>query len=151
MFGAGIDHLDSLVLHDLGRELLNGDRGQRIVGHVPPPRRAMTARLHQPVTDRGPVDIPHEGIDVGGDVHAEVEMVGMFVHVERQHRNSVHHCLGVIEGDLVVEPAVPARVAQQNPARTPAEGLAEGDELLSPRGDAAELQLQRGRHRRGNL
>src|SRR4051812_43761348 len=49
----------------------------------------------------------------------------------------------VVRRPLVHEPAVPGRVAEQNPARATGERLAHGDELRAPALDAAEVVRER--------
>ena len=51
-------------------------------GSDPGPRPVSDAAM--PVADALPVDVLHEGVDVGARLGAEVEVVGVLVHVERQ-------------------------------------------------------------------
>ena len=54
-------------------------------------RRAREAR-------RGarPGDVGHEGVDIAAGIGAEVEMIGVLVHVERQQRRAAGERMGVV-------------------------------------------------------
>ena len=43
-----------------------------------------------PLDHGRPVDVAHEGVDVRGGVRAEIQVVRVLVHVQRQDRRSIH-------------------------------------------------------------
>lgn len=49
------------------------------------------------VRDALPVDVRHEGIDVGAGLGAEVEVVGVLVHVKRQRHPDIGQRVGVVD------------------------------------------------------
>src|SRR5262245_4952125 len=71
-------------------------------------------------------------------------MVSVLIHVEHEDWRRADHGMGVINGDLVVEPTVVGRIAQHDPARPSSQRLGGGDELAPPLADATEVPFERG-------
>ena len=84
--GRGVQHLQVIPPSDAGGELLDGERRQARVGGVLPRQGAIGRDRGDPRGDSPPVDVSHEGVDVGGGVRAEVQVVRVLVHVEGQDR-----------------------------------------------------------------
>src|SRR5438046_961342 len=82
------------------------------------PRRRYLARVLEAALDRLPVDIAQERVDVGRRVRAEVDVIGVLVHVEREQGDAARDRLAVIGSVLIDEPAVPRHPRQQHPPRT---------------------------------
>ena len=89
------------------------------------------------------MQVGHHLIDIGGRLRAEIEMIGMLVHVEREYRHPTRQAVRVIRRPLVDEPAQPLRPGQDHPARTACERFCHCNEFGSPRRDAAEIPLER--------
>jgi hypothetical protein len=53
-----------------------------------------------------PGDVVHEGIDIGRGIAAEVDVIGVLVHVERQHRRAAGQAVGVVGRPDVAERTV---------------------------------------------
>ena len=70
----------------------------------------------------------------------------MLVHIKHQYRHRADHRMGVIDGDLVVEPTVVGRITQHDPARPARQRPGGGDEVIPPLADATEVSLERGRN-----
>src|SRR6516165_9467985 len=86
-----------------------------------------------------PADRLHEGVDVACGFGAEVDVVGMLVHIERQDRRAARERVAMVRRPLVDELAVARRPRQQHPAGAAAERLAHGDELGPPALERAEI------------
>jgi hypothetical protein len=107
--------------------------------------------VHAPLVaqvDPGPVDVGHEGIDVSTGGRAEVHVVRVLVHVQRQNGHATGQRMRVVGRPLVDERALARLEDQQHPARAAGQRLAHADELFTPAFDAAEVGLQRQPHRR---
>src|SRR5262249_14720276 len=83
-----------------------------------------TRRLHPDsvlvtVLRGAPVDVAHERRHIGDRVSAEVEMIRMLVHVEREHRDRAGDGRAAVGDALIDEPARARQPAQQNPAGAP--------------------------------
>jgi hypothetical protein len=115
------------------------------------PRRRDLERVLVAVLHRLPVDVAHEGVDIGPMVGAEIDVIRVLVRVEREDRNPACDRLGVLRGELVDEPAVARDVDQHDPARSAAQGVAHCHELVAPALDRAEVARQRLRERRLRL
>src|SRR4029450_10518723 len=77
------------------------------------PRRVLVALLR-----RWPIDVALERIDVGRGVCAEVDVVGVLVHVERQDGDAPCRRLAVIARVLVDEATISRPIPQTEPTRT---------------------------------
>jgi hypothetical protein len=80
----------------------------------------------------GPIDVAHEGRDVGAGVRAELQMVGMLIHIEGEYRDATRDALIVLRRDLIDEPLVARNIGQQHPARAAGQSGRNADELLTP-------------------
>src|SRR4029453_18761146 len=118
-----------------------GQRGQASVGGVFRWKRRLALRGGHAGADRRPVDVAHEGIDVRGDVRAEVQVVRVLVYVEHENRGRVDRRLRVVGGDLVPELFRPPAIGQGDPARPMGEGLPRSDEFTPPGPDTPEVLL----------
>jgi hypothetical protein len=74
----------------------------------------------------------HESLDIGAGLGAEIDVIGVLVHVERQNGRAAGERVAVIGGPLIDELAVAWRPSEQNPAGTAAKRLAHGDEFGTP-------------------
>src|SRR4030095_7543192 len=81
---------------------------------------------------RVPVDIAHEGRNISGRVCAEVDVVGVLVHVEGEDRNATGNALPVIRGTLIYQSTVARHIRQKYPATVHGQALAQRDELATP-------------------
>ncbi|MNV41282.1 hypothetical protein D3C71_1329140 [compost metagenome] len=106
--------------------------------------RALVALVHG-----RPVDISHEGIDIRARCSAVVEVVGMFIHVQREDGHPTGSSLGVVAGPLVDECAIARLEHQQHPSRAAAQCLAHGDKLFTPALSAAKAGCQGQQHAGG--
>jgi hypothetical protein len=90
-------------------------------------RRVFVARL-----GRRPIDVALEGVDVRLGVRAEVDVVGVLVHVQGQDRDASRRGLPVIGRILVDELAIPRNVDEQHPPRATRQALRHRYELSAP-------------------
>src|SRR5262249_55463535 len=93
-----------------------------------------------------PVDVAHERRHIGDRVGAEVEMIRMLVHVEREHRDRAGDGLAPLADALIDEPAHARQPAQQNPAGAAIERIRQRHEFAAPAIDRAEIARERIRH-----
>src|SRR5262249_44188731 len=70
------------------------------------PRRLDRDRVFVAPLRRAPVDVAHESGDVGGGVGAEIEMVGVLVHIEGENGNSAGDPRAGVGDALVDEPLI---------------------------------------------
>ena len=56
--------------------------------------------------DARPMEVVQEGIDIGADVGAEIDVLGMLVHIEREDRYTARQTVGVVGRPDVAEPTV---------------------------------------------
>ncbi|MGY4330845.1 hypothetical protein ACVWWG_005262 [Bradyrhizobium sp. LB7.2] len=87
----------------------------------------------------GPIDVAHEGSDVGAGVRAEFQVEGVLVHIEGQYREAASDALTVFRSDLIDEPSVARNVGQQHPARAAGQCGRNADELLAPAIDRSKI------------
>src|SRR4030095_12800332 len=90
-----------------------------------------------------PIDSLHEGIDIRTSLGAIVHVIGVFVHVERNHRPTAGDGIGVIGRPLIDQSLVMRRIRQQYPTGTAAFRLAHRGEFGAPAIDAAEIARYR--------
>src|SRR5258708_18166164 len=90
-----------------------------------------------------PVDGRHEDADVIGSLCSVVDVIGMFVHVEREDGRPASERMAMVRGPLIDELAVALRPRQQHPTGATAQCLAHGDELRAPPLERAEIASQR--------
>src|SRR6516162_11133676 len=93
-----------------------------------------------------PFDVPHEGSDVGSRIRAELEMVGVLVHVQSQDRDAASEAL-LVSGGVVDQTRVSWHVGQQDPTGTAGECICQGDEFVAPAFHGPEIARYRSRHR----
>ena len=93
--------------------------------------------------DPYPIQVCHHLIDVGGCLRAEIEMIGMLVHVEREDRGCPWQAVCVVCRPLVDEPAQALRPGEDHPAGAACQRLCHGGKLVAPGRDAAEITLER--------
>ena len=106
----------------------------------------LLVRAHGPVTRRPaspcsslnsrstivPADRLHECFDIGRRLGAEIDVIGVLVHVERENRRAAGQRMAVVGCPLIDKLAVARRPRQQHPARAAAERLSHRDEFRSP-------------------
>ncbi len=90
------------------------------------------------------MNVLHEGVDIGARLGAEIEVIGVLVHVERQDRHAAGEAVGVVRRPLDRQPVLTLRPGEQGPARAAGLCLGASRELGAPAGDTAEIPLQRG-------
>src|SRR4030095_435977 len=64
-----------------------------------------------------PTDCLHEGFDIAGRLGAEVDMVGVLIHIERQNWRRARQRVAMVRGPLVDQLLVARRPRQQHPPR----------------------------------
>src|SRR6267143_7144517 len=69
-------------------------------------RRLNFQRVLVALLDCRPIDVAHERVDIRPRVGAEVDVVSVLVHVEREDRDAAGHRLAMIGRVLVDEPAI---------------------------------------------
>src|SRR5437870_1845869 len=129
----GIDDLDTLTGVQQLLNLFRRDGWQVAeLRLLEPSRRRHTRGIGVPRFDRLPVDIAHEGRNIGGRVRAEVDVVSVLVHVEGEDRNATGNALRVIRGTLIYQTTVARHIRQKYPATVPGQALAQRDEFATP-------------------
>ncbi len=93
------------------------------------------------------MDVLHKCVDIGAGLGAEIEMVGMLVHVERQDRHAAGEAVCMVRSPLDRQPIATLRPDEQGPSGTAGLRLGASHELGTPCGDAAKVAL----HRRGEI
>src|SRR4029450_5090722 len=147
---AGIDDLDRLSRVQHGLDLLDRNTGQvaeLLLDEGPRshgPSRVLVARLR-----RHPIDVAVEGIDIGGRVRSEIDVVRMLVHVQRQDRNAARGGLAMIARALIDEPAGARHLDKHHPPRAAGQALRHSDELAPPAVHRAEVSGQNLREHLG--
>src|SRR6185437_3043387 len=81
-------------------------------------RRSSSSKLFEHAVRAAPLDRIHERVDVSASLGAEVDVIGVLVHIERQNRNAACECVAVVGGPLIDQPPVVRRPRQQDPAGT---------------------------------
>src|SRR6476660_9112599 len=79
-----------------------------------------------------PPDDGHKGVDVGCRLRAEVDVVGMLVHIECQDWRTTGERMAVVRRPLIDKLSIVRRPRQQNPARAAAKRLSHRHEFGSP-------------------
>src|SRR5215831_18229028 len=79
-----------------------------------------------------PTDDGHKSVDVGCRLRAEVDVVGMLVHVECQDWRTTGERVAVIRRPLIYEFSIMRGPRQQDPARAAAKRLSHRNEFGSP-------------------
>ena len=67
-----------------------------------------------------PIDGLHEGVDIRTSLGTIVHVIGVFVHVERNHRLAAGDGIRVIGRPLIDQSLVVRRIGQQHPTGTTA-------------------------------
>src|SRR5215831_3494060 len=94
-----------------------------------------------------PVDVAYEGVDVGLHISAEVNVIGVLVHVESQDRDAARDRLTMVARILVYEPAISRNIDEQYPAGSARQAVRHGDELIAPAVHRSEIGGKRpGEH-----
>ena len=115
------------------------------------PRRLDLGRILIASLYRLPIDVAHERIDVRLGIRAEVDVVGMLVHIEREDRDAARHGLGMFRRELVDEPAIARQINQQDPARAPRQRVAIATNSSRQRSTDPKVARERIRERCGRL
>lgn len=71
-----------------------------------PASLAVQHHSFQAVVDQRPVDVAHEGFEIGGALRTEVDHVGMLINIQHQQRNDVDRRPLVVEVQPIVMDAV---------------------------------------------
>jgi hypothetical protein len=79
-----------------------------------------------------PADYLHEAIYIPRSFGAEIHVVGVLVHVERQDRRAAGQCVTMVGRPLVDELAIAGRLRQEHPSRAAAERFSHSDKLDTP-------------------
>jgi len=88
-------------------------------------RATLIASSYRNFTGRRPIDVAHEGGNVGIGVRAEFQVIRVLVHVEGEYGHSPCDALIMLRRDLVDEPPVARNIGEQHPANeTPASPFA---------------------------
>src|SRR5262245_29987355 len=82
--------------------------------------------LSEQSLDVAPANDVHEGIDIACRLGAEVHVIGVLVHIERENRRATRQGMAMVRRPLVDELAVARRPRQQHPAGATAERFAHG-------------------------
>ena len=133
-----VEHRLHLIDRNGGKvaELLLLERPRRL--H---PDSVLVTALHGP-----PVDVAHERRHIGDRVRAEVEMIRVLVHVEREHRDRAGDGMAAVGDALIDEPARARQPTQQNPAGARIERIRQRHEFAAPAIERAEIARERIRH-----
>src|SRR6187455_602279 len=89
-----------------------------------------------------PTDRLHECFDVASGLGAEVDMIGVLVHVEREYRRCARKRVAMVGSPLIDQLAIARRPRQQHPAGAAAERLAHGDKFGLPALAGAKVARQ---------
>jgi hypothetical protein len=101
-------------------------RHARVVAELRLLEAAWARRVHRvlvALVDDLPVDIAQERLEVGLGVRAEVHVIGVLVHVEREDRHATGDRLRMLRCVLVDEPSVARHPGHEHPAGTARERL----------------------------
>src|SRR6516164_9868626 len=79
-----------------------------------------------------PANDLHKAIDIARRFGAEVHVIGVLVHVERQDRRAAGQCVTMVGRPLVDELAIAWRPRQEHPSRAAAERFSHGDKFRAP-------------------
>src|SRR5262249_61205282 len=94
-----------------------------------------------------PFDVAYEGVEVGLHISAEVNVIGVLVHIESQDRDAARDRLTMVARILVYEPAISRNVDEQSPAGSARQAVRYGDELIAPAVHRSEIGGKRpGEH-----
>ena len=93
--------------------------------------------------DGSPVYIAHERGNIRLRIGTELDVIGMFVHVESKDRNAAGDALGMVGGADIDQVAIARHVGKKDPSGVTAEGLRKSDELASPPINRAEITRNR--------
>src|SRR5258708_332256 len=102
----------------------------------------VVCELSKELIDSSPANDAHEGVDVTPGLSAEVDMVGMLVHIERQDWRAPSQRVTMVGRPLIDELAVARRPRQQHPSRAATKRLAHGDEFGTPALIASKISAQ---------
>ena len=108
-----------------------------------PVEPAPATRTPQNVVRIAPTNGVHEDIDVVCRLGAEIHVIGVLVHIEREDRDAAGQRVAVIGRPLIDEFAVARRPESKHPAGAAAERLAHGDEFGAPTLKGAEIARER--------
>jgi hypothetical protein len=86
-----------------------------------------------------PVDRFHKSVDVGCGLGAEIDVIGVLVHIERQDRRAAGQRVAMICGPLIDELAIMGGPGQQHPARAAAECLSHCNKFSAPARERAKV------------
>lgn len=82
--------------------------------------RYFAHRVAIPRTNSFPMQIFHHLIDVGSDIRAKVELIGMLVKIEHQDRNSAWKAMRMARNRLLIDPGAQTTPASPSLHRRPA-------------------------------
>ena len=103
------------------------------------PLRTLMSNFTVQMISIPPADGIHKRIDVCRRFGAEIHVIGMLVHIERQNRRSACQGMAMVRGPLIDQLAIAWRPRQQYPARAAAECLAHRHELGTPAFKGSEI------------
>src|SRR5262249_60736126 len=96
------------------------------------PRPSNACRLSEQSLYVAPANDVHEGIDIACRLGAEVHVIGVLVHIERENRRATRQGMAMVRRPLVDKLAVARRPRQQNPPEATAERFTHGEQLAPP-------------------
>ena len=102
-------------------------------------RAAGAARVLVTHPDAAPMQIAHDRVDIGSGIGAEVEVIGVLVHVEGEDRSRACQHMGVVGGPLVDQPAGARRPGEDHPAGAAGLRFRHRGERTQPALDRAEV------------
>jgi len=128
-----IDELDRLALVQQRLDIFHRDSRQISELFLHQGARRLELRRILVTTLYGvPVDVAYEGVDVGHHISAEVNVIGVLVHIESQDRDAARDRLTMVARMQVYELAISRNVDEQYPAGSARQTVRHGDELIAP-------------------
>src|SRR5262245_61347003 len=86
-----------------------------------------------------PADGVHVRVNVSGRLGAVVNVIGVFVHIERQNGLATGEGMTVVGRPLIDQPSVARSIGQEHPTGPPSKRLTHGDEFRAPAIEGTEI------------